>query len=72
MTQVMYPVGHVCRSCPLLTVQPLQDAPHSFIRAWTSSELLVLREETYPSKTRTNGMIGIMYVKNRCPGDLQK
>jgi hypothetical protein len=62
----------VCCSWPLLTVQPSQLAPHSFIKACTSSALLVRNDDTYPSNTRTNGIIGIIYVKKRCPGDLQK
>lgn len=32
-----------------------------------SSGVLVRRALTYPSKTRTNGRIGMMYVKNKWP-----
>jgi hypothetical protein len=72
MTQVIYPVGKVCISRPLLTVQPSLAAPHCFIKACISSALRVRSEETIPSKTRTKGNTGMIYVKKRWPGDLQK
>ena len=72
ITQVMYPIGFVCISCPLSKFQALLSAPHSLINAKTSSGLLVLKLDIQPSKTTTKGMIGIMYVKIKCPGDRQK
>jgi len=53
-------------------VQPSFEDPHCLIKSCTSSEVLVLMEDINPSKTKTKGIIGIMYVKKRCPGDLQK
>lgn len=70
--QFTSPIGHMNISFPLLTSQLAEifvSAPQSRSKASTSSGVRVLSDDIHPSKTSTNGNIGIRYVKNNVAGD---
>ena len=70
LTPIKYcivPIGQVCSAPPVSNLHPSTPFPVRLSNSITSLSLLVLKQLTTPSNTRTNGITGITYVQNRCP-----